>query len=356
MSRSDLVERLLALCAIPSVTGDEGALADFIAQRGGRWPLRRVGQSLIFGGPTEAGRPLLVLFGHLDTVPPKGAHPAPRVEGERLYGLGASDMKGGLALMMALMDHAPAAPPPVDLAFVFYDREEGPYAESGLEQVIPATPWLKDAALAVFLEPTQNAAQLGCLGALHARLVFEGRAAHSARPWEGDNAIHKAGRLLSRLADLPPREVRVGELVYREVMSVTLAEGGRARNVVPDRFTLNLNARFGPDLTLAEAQARVRALVGGEAAIEFTDLCPSGPPFVDDPWVRRLCALTGRPPAPKQAWTDVARLARLGVPAVNCGPGRPDQAHQAGEFIDVARLDEGWALLRALIEGPPPHR
>lgn len=352
MSPSDpsLVERLLTLCAIPSVIGDEARICAHVTETApATWTPTRVGNSVVFGGPRRAGRPLVALVGHLDTVPPHAGDPEPHVEGDRVVGLGASDMKAGLAVMQALMaTHEPGAGP-VDLAFVFYDREEGPYLENGLEPVLDAVEWLSRVDLAFCLEPSDNRLQLGCLGTLHARLVFNGRAAHSARPWQGRNAIHAAGRLLTALEVRPPRDFETDGLLYREVMSVTLANGGRARNVIPERFELNLNYRFAPDKGLEAAQADVHALVGGAAEVHFTDLCPSGPLWTDKPLVRALVHRCGLRPEPKQAWTDVARLAVRGIPAVNLGPGEAAQAHQARESVAIERLHEGLALYERIL-------
>lgn len=352
MSRPELGQvghHCLALCEIPSVIGHEAALADFIAARyADRWPMRRLGNNLVFGGPTAPGRDLVAFFGHLDTVP-GDPHP-PRVEADRLVALGASDMKGGLAVMTTLMAKRRPGDGPVDLAFVFYDREEGPYLENGLGPTLEIIEWKSLITLAFCLEPSANRLQYGCLGTLHARLTFQGRRAHSARPWEGENAIHKAGPLLSALQARPPQDVHFGGLRYREVMSVTVAEGGKARNVVPDRFVLNLNYRFAPGKGLETAEAEVRTLVAEAAEIEFVDRSPSGdvpPPHL---WLDVLTGPLGLVPEPKQAWTDVARLSQWGIPAVNLGPGEPSQAHQAGEWIPWANLDAGLALFEAFLD------
>jgi succinyl-diaminopimelate desuccinylase len=352
MSRSDLsrvAHHCLTLCEIPSVIGDERALADAVAsQFAARWPMLRLGNNLVFGGPTGPARPLLAFFGHLDTVPGE-AHP-PRLLPDRLVALGASDMKAGLAIMTSLMETQTPGSMPFDLAFVFYDREEGPYLENGLGPTLEVLEWKHSITLGICLEPSANRLQLGCLGSLHARLTFDGRRAHSARPWEGENAIHKAGALITALAGRGVRQVTFGGLTYREVMSLTLAEGGSARNVVPDRFTVNLNFRFAPGKSLDEAQREVEALVDGAAAVTFTDLSPAGEVPLAHPWVRLLTDRLGLVPEPKQAWTDVGRLSLAGIPAVNLGPGEPTQAHQAGEWVPLSHLDDGLALIERFLD------
>ena len=199
--------------------------------------------------------------------------------------------------------------------------------------------------LAVCLEPSDNKLSLGASGSIHANVVFEGRTAHSARPWQGENAIHKAGPFLTELAALAPREALIDGLLYRSVTSVTLAQGGRGRNVVPDAFELNLNHRFSPDRTLAQAQRDVEALVAGRARIEWRDLSPSAPPFANHPLVAALRDSGVAAVEPKQAWTDVARFAAIGVPGVNFGPGVNAQAHQRNEWTSLAKVAEGREIL-----------
>jgi succinyl-diaminopimelate desuccinylase len=345
-----LAERTLELCRVRSPTGDEGALCGQLeGWARARWPAgtRRVGNSLVVARP-GAGRPALALVAHLDTVPFFDGDLEPRRDGPRLYGKGASDMKGGLAVALALAEALPPDSPLTPL-LLLYEREEGPYAENGLEGLFAAGA-IPHLDLAICLEPTANALQLGCLGSLHATLRFRGQAAHSARPWEGRNAVHAAGPFLARLSALAPREVEREGLIFREVASITRAAGGRARNVVPDLFELNLNYRFAPGKSLAEAQADVRQLVGEGAELEFTDLSPSGPLCLGNPLVQRLRALAPRV-EPKQAWTDVARFAAHGIDAVNFGPGEPAQAHQVGEWAEVAPLGAAHGILWKLFGG-----
>jgi succinyl-diaminopimelate desuccinylase len=351
-----LAARTAALCAVLTPIGSERPLCDQVQAWGaGRFPhLRRVGDSLVVGvdgAAARAGRPLLALCGHLDTVPVHADdRGGPRREGSRLVAPGASDMKGGLALMMALAEALPSQERFCDLLLAFYAREEGPYLENELEAVLAAAPELKQAALAVCLEPTDNVVQLGCVGSLHATVTFHGKAAHSARPWQGENAVHRAGALLAELAARPARQAESGGQRFQEVLSCTRIDGGQARNVVPERCTLNLNFRFAPDRTLAEAEAELAALGARHGAeVVLTDRSPACPAWGDHPLVRRLLERTGAAAEPKQAWTDVARLAVHGVPAVNFGPGATAQAHQRGEWVEVAALARGYRLLERFL-------
>ncbi|MCA3011720.1 MAG: succinyl-diaminopimelate desuccinylase [Myxococcaceae bacterium] len=353
-TQDGLAQRALELIRIPSVIGDERRLCDVVEAwalgRFGRDGVVRVSNSLAVGRRSDP-RPAIALVGHLDTVPANPDGTAPRLEGGRLIGLGASDMKGSLAVMMQLADDLPLDALPFNLRLVFYEREEGPYLESGLGPLYDAAPELKAAAFTVALEPTDGAVQVGCVGSLHATLTFHGRAAHSARPWQGVNAVHAAGTLLVDLAERARAEVVVSGHTFFEVMSVTLAKGGRARNVVPDAFELNLNYRFAPGKSSDEAEADVRALVKGRCDVRVSDRSPSGRVCTDNPVFQRLVALTGRPAEAKQAWTDVARLSEWGLDAVNYGPGETAQAHQKGESASVEALGQAYEALRALLSG-----
>jgi succinyl-diaminopimelate desuccinylase len=352
---SSLAERALALVKVPSVIGNEQAIADLVEQwaRSRFAPswVTRVSHSLVVGDVHDL-RPMVLLVGHLDTVPAAPQANPPRIEGGRLFGLGASDMKGSLAVMFCLMESLDLPTVPVNVVLMLYEREEGPYLASGLGPLFEAVPQVKRAAFAIAMEPTDGAVQVGCVGTLHAKLTFEGRAAHSARPWQGKNAIHAAGPLLAQLDAMVRTEVVVAGFSYFEVMSATLASGGRAPNVVPDAFELNLNYRFAPGKTVEQAQADVMAFVAGRAHVTFTDLAPSGAVCADNPYFIRLVRETARPAQAKQAWTDVARFSQLGIDAVNFGPGETAQAHQRDESAGVAALGEAYEVLSRVLTSP----
>jgi succinyl-diaminopimelate desuccinylase len=344
-----LDETLLWLCSIPSPIGEEGPLCDAVAQRMMRLPLpaplRRYGNSLVVPlvrrGEPEGSRHV-ALVGHLDTVRTENG-PA-RADDGRIFGAGASDMKSGLAVMIVLAETL-GARAACDVTLVFYAREEGPYADNELGPVLEHDPELRHVDLAVCLEPSDNRLHLGCCGSLHATVTFEGKTGHSARPWEAENAITKAAGFLDKLAVLRPEEHLVDGLVYRSVFTVTQAkDGGRGRNVVPDAFSLNVNHRFPPTVTPEQAQANLLALVAGEAKVDFTDVSPAAMPVASHPLVQQLVAAGVRAVEPKQAWTDVARFAALGVPAVNFGPGENAQAHQRNESTDCSLVYQGYRI------------
>ena len=352
MSAEHLTGALLWLCSIPSPIGEEAAICDAVfARLQGRplaAPMRRYGNSLVVPltrAPTRsARRPHIALVGHLDTVRTENG-PA-RLESGRCFGAGASDMKSGLAVMLGIAEIGDPAKFPCDLTLVFYAKEEGPFADNELGPVLDQDPELAGVDLAVCLEPSDNRLHLGCTGSIHATVTFEGRTSHSARPWEGENAVYKAAPFLAELAARAPREAHIEGLVYRSVFTVTHAkDGGRGRNIVPDRFVLNLNHRFAPDTSLEVAQKSVIDMVAGRASVEFIDLSPAAMPNANHPLVRALVLAGVRGVEPKQAWTDVARFAARGVPAINFGPGENAQAHQKNESTSLALLHDGFGII-----------
>lgn len=349
-----VLDTLCWLVDIPSPTGQEGQLCEALSRRlASKYAsdrIRRVGKSLVVGART--GRPLILLVGHIDTVPPQGQGPA-QVEGGRLLGLGTSDMKSGVAVMVHLLEEETVREGPFDVVGVFYDAEEGPDAGNGLEPVLQELSWLSEAEFAVVLEPTDLELQLGCQGTANATVRFEGKSAHSARPWLGENAVTKAGAWLADLHDRQPEEHVVSGLSFYEVFSVTQASAGVARNVIPGRFDLHLNYRFPPDVSPEAARRRMSEIAAPADALEVHEIVPGAPVPEGNPHLDRLIRATGAPLTPKQAWTDVARLARHGIPAVNYGPGEVAQAHQATESVPIANLGPALdALLGFLTEVP----
>jgi succinyl-diaminopimelate desuccinylase len=348
--RGRLIEDLLWFLERPSVTGEEGPLCDELEARLGKgpgWAVERHANNLVVRRERpDPSRARLVLAGHLDTVPePEGGLPV-RVEGERVYGRGASDMKAGDAVMLALLEGFPWEGSWAEPTFVFYEREEGPYVENGLERVFERSPRVLDADLALVLEPTAGALEVGCVGTAQIEVTFRGRPAHSARPWQGENALTAAGGFLAELHERQVEEVVVEGLTFYEVLVPTMARGGRAKNVVPDAFWINVNYRFAPGKDEGDVRRMFEGLLGGRADYEVADYAPSGPVELNNPLVRRLIE-TGLEVRPKQAWTDVARFAVRGVAAANLGPGLPSQAHQEAEFAEASLLESCYEHLAA---------
>ncbi len=347
---NDLTTTLVDLIDVPSEIGDEGRLCTVLSERlMATWGIdgvERMGNSLIVGKRSQ--RPLIVLVGHIDTVPSQGQGPA-RIEAGRVIGLGSSDMKSGLAVMLHLLEDPSVRLGPYDVVGLFYDREEGPVDENGLEPVLQRAPWLADADFAIVLEPTDLELQVGCIGTINATVRFEGQSAHSARPWLGENAITKAGSWLNEMHGRVPESITIDGLEFKEVFSVTTASGGIARNIIPAGFDLNLNYRFAPDKTLEEAEAKLREVAAAADQIEIVDRAPAGPVPHDNVHFERLATLSGAARTPKQAWTDVARLAQYGIPAVNYGPGETAQAHLAAESVAADNLPVVYEVLHRFL-------
>jgi succinyl-diaminopimelate desuccinylase len=348
-----LREALLFFLQRPSVTGDEKALCDHLAARIGElpnWCTERVSNNLIVSRrEPDVSRERLIFAGHLDTVPePAGGLPV-RTEGDLIYGRGASDMKAGDAVMLALIENFWWEGSWAEPTFVFYEREEGMYAENGLETVFRKHPWVLNAELAFVLEPTENALEAGCVGTVHVEVIFNGLPAHSARPWQGENALTMAGEFLTALHGRPPEKVIVGGLPFYEVLTPTMARGGRAKNVVPDEFRININHRFAPGKGLEDVKCLFDGLLKDHAAsYEIVDFAPSGSVALSHPLIQ-LFISDGLKLRPKQAWTDVARFAQRGVDAVNFGPGLPAQAHQRNEYAKLSLLVESYERLHTFL-------
>jgi succinyl-diaminopimelate desuccinylase len=351
--RDQLAALTLALCRIPSETREEAAIADWVQARceaaAGAASVRRVGNSVVCDphGDAPSTLPRVALVGHLDTVKCAADQPYEIRDG-RVYGCGASDMKAGVAVMLALLDRwrelGGARP-----VWIFYDREEGPASENGLEPVFRSGT-LPPLDFAFILEPTDQALQPGCMGLIHAEVTVRGTRAHSARPWQGDNALYRAVPLLQRLAAWERRPVRFGDLTFYEVIVATQARTENSRNVVPDAVVLNVNFRFAPGNDAAGAEAELRALVGGDGDVEVVDAAPSGGVFADHPLIAPWAAREGLQALPKQAWTDVARFTAAGIPAVNFGPGETAQCHQANEWCSVESLAFCYGALRRFFQ------
>jgi succinyl-diaminopimelate desuccinylase len=343
----------LELCSVPSETGSEREIADGVEARcrelapGGR--TLRIGNSVVCVPKwSEAGSegPVVALVGHLDTVKCAEGQPLEIRDG-RVYGCGATDMKAGVATMLALLARWRELRS-ARVVWIFYDGEEGPAEGNGLEPVL-ASGQLPALDFAFVLEPTDQTIQMGCMGLLHGVVTVRGKRAHSARPWHGDNALYRAIPLLERLRDWPRREVRFGELTFYEVIVATQAWTENSRNVVPDRVMINVNFRFAPGNTAESAERELRELVGGDGEVEVTDRAPAGAVYLEHPLVEPWRVREEVGIACKQAWTDVARFTERGIPAVNFGPGETAQAHQAGEWCSIASLEfvfgKLWNLL-----------
>jgi succinyl-diaminopimelate desuccinylase len=348
---SDVASLTESLVDIESVSGNERALADRV--EAALRPLSHL--STTRHGNTIVARTHLsraervVVAGHLDTVPVAGNLPSRRV-GTRIYGLGACDMKGGLAVALRLA--ATVAHPVRDVTYVFYDCEEVEAEKNGLGQLGQHSPAVLAADFAVLMEPSSAQVEGGCQGTLRADIVLHGRRAHSARAWMGANAIHAAGEVLARLADYRPREVPIDGLVYREGLHAVGVSGGVAGNVIPDECRVTVNYRFAPDRSEGEALAHVREAFA-DHEVELRDSAPGAMPGLDRPAAADFVVAVGAEPRPKFGWTDVARFAELGIPAVNYGPGESQLAHTKDEYVEVAELHQCEDRLTSWLTAAP---
>jgi succinyl-diaminopimelate desuccinylase len=350
---SDLLELTAELIDIPSVSYQEGPLADLVTARLRQVPwlaVDRVGDNVI--ARTDLGRPQRVLLvGHLDTVPANGNETA-RIEGDTVWGLGAADMLGGVAVFLDLA--CTVAEPAVDASYVFYAREEVTAADSGLEEVYAARPDLLAGDVAILGEPTGGMLEAGCQGTMRIEVTLTGARAHTARPWMGRNAVHRLGRLLAAVEAVGERRPVLDGCEYREALQAVRVEGGVAANVVPDSATVVLNHRFAPDRDATAAESAVRAALDGVLEpgdrFEVVDVAEGAAPGLDHPLLAPLAARLGV--RAKLGWTDVARFAARGVPAVNLGPGDPLLAHTAQERVERGALDATRAALVEVLGGP----
>jgi succinyl-diaminopimelate desuccinylase len=285
-----------------------------------------------------------VLGGHLDTVPPAG-NALPRVERDTLFGLGSADMKGGLAGLLALAEKASARPGRFECTFIFYEGEEVADEYNGLRHLFAEQPALVAGDLAILLEPTAGWVESGCQGTIHVAATWHGARAHTARPWMGANAIHRAAPTLARLAATEVEPVEVEGLEYREALQVVRVEGGIANNVVPDRCRIVVNRRYAPSRSISDVTQAVRALVADADEIEVLNASPAAAPHLSAAMVAEFVGTLDLPVRPKLGWTDVARFANAGIPALNFGPGDPELAHTAGERVERADVEGCYRVL-----------
>ncbi len=339
---ADLVDR-------PSVSGTEGPLADAVERalkQVAHLHVHRDGDTIV--ARTELGRPeRVVIGGHLDTVPEAG-NLAARFEGDRLFGLGSCDMKGGVAVGLHLA--ATLADPNRDVTYIFYDNEEVAAEFNGLGRLSRNRPELLGADFAVLMEPSNASVEAGCQGTLRVEVRTEGVRAHSARAWRGVNAIHGAAEVLNRLGGYEARKPVIDGLQYHEGLSAVRIHGGVAGNVIPDECVITVNHRFAPDRSADEALHFVREFFDGYD-VTCVDLCPGALPGLGRPAAAAFLAVAGGEATPKFGWTDVALFSGLGVPAVNFGPGDPNNSHTVGEYVEIAEIQRCADVLRNWLSG-----
>ena len=346
---ADLLKLTAALVDIPSVSHHEREVTDHLQAVLEPVPwlsVTRVGENLV--ARTELGRSSrLILAGHTDTVPANGNEHA-RIDGDVLWGLGACDMKGGVAVLAALA--TTVAEPAVDTTYVFYECEEVDSAFNGVERLFRERPDLLVGDAALLAEPSSAQVEAGCQGTMRVEVTMTGERAHTARAWLGRNAIHRLAPLLTSVAAYEGRQVTIDGCHFREGLQVVRIGGGVANNVVPDRATVTLNHRFAPDRSPEEAEAHVRSVVGEVDGFEVTDMAVGALPALGHPLLQSVLAASGGVAYGKLGWTDVARFAARGVPATNFGPGDPSLAHSAGERVTRSDLHTVYGVLRTVLE------
>jgi succinyl-diaminopimelate desuccinylase len=335
---------------MPSVSGDEGPLADAIERALRSLPhltVHRDGNTVV--ARTTAGRPeRVILAGHTDTVPVAGNLPS-RVDGPRLYGCGTTDMKSGVAVQLRLAARLTA--PARDVTYVFYDCEEVAAERNGLLRLSRSHPELLAGDLAVLMEPSSAQIEGGCQGTLRAEITVTGQRAHTARSWMGRNAIHEVGAVLDVLRGYRPREPEVDGLRYHEGLNAVAIRGGVAGNVVPDECVVTVNHRFAPDRDAGQAAEFVRSLFA-PWPVTIIDAAEGARPGLQHRAAAAFAAAVGGTPRPKLGWTDVARFAALGIPAVNYGPGISEIAHTPGEYVEIPKITECESRLHTWLTTP----
>lgn len=346
---ADLLKLTAELVDIPSVSHHEGAVTDYLQAVLEPVPwlsVTRVGENLV--ARTALGQSSrLILAGHTDTVPPNGNEHA-RIDGDVLWGLGACDMKGGVAVLAALA--TTVAEPAVDTTYVFYECEEVDSAFNGVERLFRERPDLLEGDAALLAEPSSAQVEAGCQGTMRVEVTMTGERAHTARAWLGRNAIHRLAPLLASVAAYEGRQVTIDGCHFHEGLQVVRIGGGVANNVVPDFATVTLNHRFAPDRSPEEAEAHVRSVVGEVDGFEVTDMAVAALPALGHPLLQSVLAASGGVAYGKLGWTDVARFAARGVPATNFGPGDPSLAHSAGERVTRTDLETVYGVLRTVLE------
>ena len=334
----NLVELTMDLCNIESVSGSEKQLADAIERALALPHLRVLRDGNAVVASTNSGKPRVLIAGHIDTVPVANNLPSQLHHFEReqvIVGRGSVDMKGGVAVMLKLASELVS--PRYDISWIFYDNEEVDSSKNGLGRLAQNHPELLKGEFAILCEPTSALVEGGCNGTLRALIRTKGVKAHSARPWMGENAIHKATPILQKLSAFEPQTIAVDGLEYRESLNAVSIKAGIAGNVIPDLCEVEINYRFAPSKNAQAAKAQIEELFTG-FEIEFVDVAEGARPGLDTELARQFLAATATTARPKYGWTDVARFSALGIPAINFGPGDPSLAHADNENLPVGHL------------------
>ena len=348
----DLGVLTLQLVNVPSESRHEGELADLVASALSGFAhltVTRIGNNVVAQVSGSMSQQTVLLGGHLDTVPSSGNLPG-RIDGDSVWGLGSCDMKGGVAVALKLA------------ATVMVPRSAVTYGLGVLQQ---AQPELLKADFAILLEPTNGVIEAGFQGVVRVKVHVDGKRAHVARWWLGQNAIHGLTPILDAVQHAPERRPVIDGLEYREAMQVVGVEGGVASNVVPDHAWVEINHRFAPDVSTDQALAKVRRVVASAVGssetddelaqvgvhLEVVDAEVAAPPNLTNPLVAQFVDHAGARVNPKHGWTDVARFAAMKTPALNFGPGDPKVAHTTDEHVPTTQLNSVYQTLHSYLTG-----
>lgn len=365
LNPEDVVLLTEQICNIRSVSRAEEALADAVEltlQAAPHLEVLRVGNNVL-ARTTGSASERVVIAGHLDTVPvqdnlpihyrdaagdPREVNALSAQDTDVMWGLGTVDMKGGIAMMV----HAAMAvdSPAREITWIFYEAEEIASEFNGLGIISASHPQWVRGDFGILCEPTDGVIEGGCQGTVRVKILLQGVAAHSARSWMGENAIHAAAGVLKRLQEYQAREaVLVDGLEYREGLNAVGITGGIAGNVIPPECTVTVNFRFAPDRSLEQAIAHVREVFAGYEVL-VDDAAAAARPGLDHPAAQSFAQALGIPARAKYGWTDVARLSQAGIPAVNFGPGDPNLAHAQDERVVVGQLRQCAKTLVSWLE------
>lgn len=342
---------------VPSPTYQEQELVAFLKKYltqqipGISWIEKNDSLICIFSKNKE--KPHVALVGHLDVVPKYFPF---KKNGDLFYGAGASDMKSALACYIYLMQqYSLSKKCPFQLSFLFYAREEGtPLIENGIYQLMQHFPdYFNSLHLVIIGEPTNNTIQLGCVGSIHVYIYVYGKSCHSARAWEGKNALYEAIPVLQKIASYTPVKQTIFGVDFFEVLQITESQSEPGRTTVPGWWKANVNFRFTPLDTLESAKKKLyRILIEAGLSleqIEWRDGVEAGA-VLETELFQNVVRELNVPIQAKQAWTDVAQLTQKGIPAFNYGPGFTSQAHCENEYGSFSELEKYCNSLQKLFK------
>jgi succinyl-diaminopimelate desuccinylase len=340
----ELSKLTLDLVNISSVSKDEKSIADLIAEALKKYShlkITRVNNSIV--AQTNFGnKQRVVIAGHIDTVPANNNFPG-KINDSEVIGLGSVDMKSGIAVALKLASEITSSN--YDVTYLFYESEEIETKFNGLELITKQQKDLLDCDFAILMEPTNGILEVGCQGSLRFEVSTSGKRSHSARWWNGENAIHKTNKILEILNNYKSREPEIDGHKFREGLQAVKVNGGIAGNVVPDSVTISINHRFAPDTSIDQATQNMKTLFK-DFNFELVDAANAAPTGLSNQLIKEFVSNIGKNIAPKFGWTDVARFANAGIPAINFGPGDPNLAHHPEEKVLISQIIDVYESLK----------